>query len=253
MREFLKKHTDNSIGLIGHMIINHPSPEICRGAIKTMVEAGVDLIELQIPFSEPVADGPLFMKANHEAIAASVTVDQCFDFMREMTSKYKIPFVFTTYANIVYKQGFENFIKRAIEVGAKGAIVPDLSIDKEYLQAAKKYHFATVQLIPPNVTELRLAKLAKGSQGFIYAVARTGVTGKQTEFSKQLTDFLQRIRQHSNLPIAVDFGITSPNDVEFLKSKADYAIIGSQTLRVLNEKGLPGLQQFWRSLKQAAN
>lgn len=251
--QFLKKHSDNSIGLIGHMIINYPSPQLCRDAVKVMVDAGVDLIELQIPFSEPVADGPLFMKANHDALAAGVTVDQCFAFMQEMTRQYKIPFVFTTYANIVYKRGFENFIKRAIEVGAKGAIVPDLSIDKEYLQTAKKHHFAPIQLIPPNISEARLTKLAKASQGFIYAVARTGVTGKQTEFGKSLTDFLQRIRQHSHLPIAVGFGISTPSDVEFLKSKADYAIIGSQTLRVLNEKGLPGLQQFWQSLKQAAS
>jgi tryptophan synthase alpha chain len=254
MKTLLKKHNKNSIGLIGHTIIGYPSFAICREAIAIMVEAGVNLIELQIPFSEPVADGPLFTAANHEALAAGVTVKQCFDFMHEVSQQYKIPFVFMTYANIIFKKGFENFVKEAIAVGARGAIIGDLPLEnaKEYLAACKKYQFAPIQLIPPNVSEERLPKLAHASKGFIYAVARAGVTGKQTEFGNSLANFIQRIQKYSNLPIAVGFGITSPKDVEFLKPIADYAIVGSQALRVLQKEGLLGLQKFWQDLKNVS-
>lgn len=249
-KSFLKKLPNNEIGLIGHTIINYPSPEICRESIRIMVEAGVSLIELQIPFSEPVADGPLFMAANHQAIAAGVTIDQCFALMQEVTERYSIPFVFMTYTNIAFKMGFTEFVKQAKAAGAKGAIIGDLPFDAapEYLSACHHHQFAAIQLIPPNITEDRLAKVAKASEGFIYAIARSGVTGSKTEMGQNLLSFLTRIRQYSKLPIAVGFGITERSDVEFLKSHADYAIVGSQALRVLQSEGLAGLKKFWQSL-----
>lgn len=253
MQTLLKKHDKHSIGLIGHTVINYPSAGVCREAIKIMVEEGVDLIELQIPFSEPVADGPLFMAANHQAIAAGVTVQQCFEFMQEMSQRYPIPFVFMTYANIAYKKGYENFVKAAVAVGAKGAIIPDLSPDnaKDYYAICKENGFATIEVIPPNTSAERIGKLARASQGFVYAVARAGVTGAKTELSKPLVTFINRIRQHTDLPIAVGFGISSAADIEFLKPHADYAIIGSHALRILQDKGIAGLREFWRQIKQA--
>lgn len=255
MKTLLKKHDKKSIGLIGHTIINYPSPEICREAIKIMVEEGVDLIELQIPFSEPVADGPLFMAANHEALAAGVNLQQCYELMNEVSQKYSIPFVFMTYANVMFKKGFENFVKEAKKAGAKGAIVPDLPIEnaEEYLTACQQYDFAAIQVIPPNASQQRITKLARASQGFVYAVARSGVTGKKTQMEQQLLTFIAHIRQHTQLPIAVGFGISSPSDIEFLMPHADYAIIGSQGLRVLKEQGSSGFREFWRDMKYAAS
>lgn len=254
MHPLLKKHDKNSIGLIGHTIINYPSPEECEKAIAIMVEAGVDLIELQIPFSEPVADGPLFLKANHEALEAGVSVAQCFNFMHRISKKYNIPFVFMTYVNILYKKGFENFVQAAAAAGAKGLIVPDLPVEMatDYLAACTKYAVAAIGLIPPNVTGARLQKIAEAAQGFIYAVARAGVTGSKTEMNKELIAFVERIRHHSELPIAVGFGIATAADIEFLKPHVDYAIVGSQALRVLKEKGLSELRRFWHELKRAA-
>jgi tryptophan synthase alpha chain len=254
MQALLPKQPADKIGLIGHTIINYPSMVQAQEAVATMVNEGVALIELQIPFSEPVADGPLFMRANHEAIAAGVTVQDCFNFMHEMSTQYKIPFVFMSYTNIIYKQGYAAFAKRAAEAGAKGVIVADLSLDNapEYLAACAEQGLAAIQVIPPNVSEERLSKLAHASQGFVYAVARSGVTGTQTQFSQFFPAFLQRLRQHTDLPIAVGFGVTSADDVRFLKSYADYAVVGSQALRILQEQGISKLQQFWHELYQAA-
>lgn len=254
MKPLLKKHDANSIGLIGHTIVNYPTEKDAQEAVAIMVEEGVDLIELQIPFSEPVADGPLFMEANHEAIAAGVTVTQCFDFMRKVSQQYPTPFVFMSYANIIYKKGFENFVKSATAAGAKGAIVPDLPLENaaEYLAVCQQQNFAAIQIVPPNTDDKRIQLLTHAAHGFIYAVARSGVTGAKTAFNHQLIDFIQRIRSCTELPIAIGFGISSAEDVRFLKPYADYAIVGSQALRILKEQGLDRYRQFWHELKQAA-
>jgi len=255
MSELLKKHNKNSIGLIGHTIVNYPSPELARQAVDVMVEQGVSLIELQIPFSEPVADGPLFMRANFAALDQGVTVERCFECMHEVSAKHAIPFVFMSYANILFKRGYKNFITAATEAGAKGIIVPDLPVDNgdEFIAICKQYDFAAIQVIPPNISSARLALLARAASGFIYVVARSGVTGTKTDFSQTLITFLAKIREHTDLPIAVGFGVSTPEDVAILKSYADYAIVGSQALRVLQaEDGLKGYSKFWQDMYAAS-
>ena len=125
----LSKHGEHSIGLIGHTVINYPTPELALASVDIMVEEGVSLIELQIPFSEPIADGPIFMQANHEALAAGVNMKQCFQFMQAVSRRHSIPFVFMSYANVLFKKGFADFVAAAQAVGAKGAIVPDLPVE----------------------------------------------------------------------------------------------------------------------------
>ena len=252
MKLLLKKHDKNSIGLIGHTIVNYPNADLTRQAIDIMVEAGVSLIELQIPFSEPIADGPLFTHANHQALAQGVNIEQSFALMAEVSRKHAIPFVFMTYGNVLYQQGYERFVIRAKEAGAQGIIVPDLPIDQtpDLVTACQQHQLAWIQVIPPNATEQRLSLLAKASQGFIYAVARSGVTGAKTALNQQLTNFITRIRQYSDLPIAVGFGIASPQDVAFLRPIADYAIVGSAALRILQEGGVPALRKFWFALSE---
>ena len=246
----LPKRDKTSIGLIGHTIIDYPSPESARECIKVMVEAGVDLIELQIPFSEPIADGPTFMAANHQAIANGVSVAQCFDFMHEVSAQYAIPFVFMSYANILFQQGFAEFVSMAKRVGAKGAIVPDLPVENaaDYLAACQQFEFAAIPVIPPNVTQTRLQQITQSADGFIYAVARSGVTGAKTDFNQELEQFVLRSRNNTQLPVAVGFGVSTPEDVELLKPYADYAIVGTQAMRVLQQQGINGLRHFWQQL-----
>lgn len=254
MQPLLTKHSDNTIGLIGHHIVNYPTPEIAREAIRTMAQEGVALIELQIPFSEPSADGPVFLAANQVALEQGVDVAQAFALMQEMTTQFATPMVFMTYVNIIMQYGFKEFVIAAKKAGARGAIIPDLPFDcePEFWQACREHDFATIPLIPPNITQERLEKILKQGTGFVYAVARTGVTGAKTKFGQELIEFLTKIRQHTDLPIAVGFGVTSPQDIAFLKPYADYAIVGTHALITLRDQGIKGLKQFWQGLQRAA-
>lgn len=254
MQPLLPRHPNNTIGLIGHHIVNYPSPDIARAAVRIMAEEGVALIELQIPFSEPVADGPVFLAANQVALEQGVDVAQSFALMQEMTSQYSTPMVFMTYVNIIMQYGFKEFVIAAKKAGACGAIIPDLPFDSEpeFWQACRDHDFAAIPVIPPNIASERLEKILKQSTGFVYAVARTGVTGAKTKFGNELIEFLTKIRQHTDLPVAVGFGITSPEDIEFLKPYADYAVVGTHALLTLQEQGIAGLKQFWHDLQRAA-
>lgn len=240
----------SEIGLIGHTIINYPNRAEAMKIVDVLVANQVDLIELQIPFSEPIADGPIFAKANQDVIDQGLSLQECYEFMAELTAKYDIPFVFMTYANVVFKQGYDHFIKSAKKAGAKGAIVPDLPLDiaEDYYEACCKHNFAPISVVSPNITPKRLAKIAPYFDGFLYAVARAGVTGPKTSFDSELTRYLDELREFTQLPIAVGFGVAQGADVEFLRGKADYAVIGTQTIRSYQEQGIVGVQQLWQEL-----
>jgi tryptophan synthase alpha chain len=248
--QLLEKKSPHAIGLIGHTIINYPTPKVARDIIKILVENKVKLVELQIPFSEPIADGPIFTQANNEAIKNGVTLSQCFDFLSEMKDSYPVPFVLMTYANIIFKYGFKQFVKTAKSLGAKGAIIPDLPLDisPEYLKACAEYEFAAIPVLSPNMTDQRLKEISHLFNGFIYAVARTGVTGIKTEFNSSIISYLQKLKKFSDLPIAIGFGISSGKDLNFLRGYADYAVIGTQTIRAYQEQGLKGVNDLWQEL-----
>ncbi len=240
----------NGIAVMGHVIADFPSASSCRSLIDVMVKAGVEIIEIQIPFSEPMADGALFAHANQVALEQGVTVAASFKLMREVTKKYSIPFLFMTYTNIVFKMGFSEFIRAAKNAGAKGAIIPDLALDHsaEYIELCRREQFALVQVIPPNVSDERLKDLCESASGLVYAAARFGVTGTKTKFGDELKDFLARIRRATDLPIAVGFGVKSRADVKFLAGKADVAVVGSRGLEVFQEGGLKAAKKFWESI-----
>lgn len=251
----IPKKTSDEIGLIGHTIINYPDTQTSKKIIEILIQQGADLIELQIPFSEPVADGPLFVKANHEVITNGISTQDCFDLMKEMTSIYPVPFVFMTYANIVYKHGAKNFIYNAKNAGAKGMIIPDLPLDyvQDLLPLCKELEFYIIPVLSPNMPLLRLQELSTFFSGFIYAVARAGVTGAVTTFNQEITDYVQVVRKYTSLPIAMGFGITSGNDIAFLRGKVDYAVIGTQTLRAYQAQGLLGVEKLWQEFSKNKN
>lgn len=240
-----------SIGVMGHVIANYPNPLLARKLIDVMVAEGVRMIEIQIPFSEPMADGPTFMVANHAAVKAGVRFKDALDLMREVSEKYpQIPFLFMSYANVIFNQGYEVFVEKAKAAGARGAIIPDLPFEMatDYLSACEKHGFANVVVIPPNIEDARLADLCRVASGLVYAVARAGVTGSKSVLGPELDKFLARIRAHTRLPVAVGFGIQNRDDVLALQGRADIAVIGSQGLRVVEESGLEGATVFWRSV-----
>ena len=236
--------------LMTHIVIGYPDYEGSLQAVEAMVEAGVDLMELQVPFSEPIADGPVILRANQQALAGGITVSQCFDFAAECVRRFDIPFLLMSYYNIVYRRGVDAFIDRMSELGLKGAIIPDLPPEEahEYLSAMSRVDLDPILIFSPNTTEERLEYLARYAKGFVYCVARKGVTGAVTEFSVELGDYLRRCRAATELPLAVGFGVKDQGDIDFLRGKADIAVVGTQSIRVLDEKGVPGIRAFVGSL-----
>ena len=242
---------EKEILLMAHVVVGYPSIEESFDLVQTIVDAGVDLMELQIPFSEPIADGPAILKANQAALADGVRVEDTFRFAQKVTGAFDIPFLFMTYYNIVFKRGEERFFTEAREAGIRGAIVPDIPPEEgeSYMAAAAANKVDPIFIFSPTSTPQRINYLARFGRGFFYCVARRGVTGAETDFSTDLDEFLSRCRRATQLPLALGFGVSSREDVEFLRGKAEVAVVGSQALRLLNTKGVQEVGDFFRSLR----
>lgn len=236
--------------LMTHIVLGYPSFDDCLRMVEDMVKAGVDLMELQIPFSEPMADGPVILKANAEALKAGATVDQSFEVAEKLTKEFDIPFLFMTYYNILYCHGVSSFVDRSQSIGIQGCIVPDLppAEGQEYLDAMHKASLAPVHIFTPNTPEDRMRFLSDSSAGFVYTVARKGVTGKDTAFSTELEEYLARCKANTDLPLAVGFGVKSREDIDFLRGKVDIAVVGSETIRVMEQQGVAAVKPFIETL-----
>ena len=237
--------------LMTHIVIGYPSLEASYDIVEAMVEAGVDLMELQIPFSEPIADGPVILKANQEALAGGGSVQECIDFGGRVAKRFDIPFLFMTYYNILFKYGVERFVATAAANGIRGAIVPDLPPEEgaDYLGAMAKRGLDPIFIFAPTTGDERMQTIARHAGGFVYCVARKGVTGQQTDFSRELEQYLGRCRKATNLPLALGFGVKDKADVDFLTGKVDIAVIGTQTIRLVEERGVAAVGEFIRGLR----
>ena len=237
--------------LMTHIVLGYPSFEANREVMRQMVENGVDLIEMQIPFSEPMADGPVIIKANQESLAHGTKVRQCLTFAAEMVATHPIPLLFMTYYNILFKYGEEAFIKEAARIGIQGLIVPDLPPEEgeSYLQLTKDYGMAPILIFAPTSTDERMQELAAVADGFIYCVARRGVTGSETAFDEEFSRYIARCRQQAGLPLAVGFGIRDRADVAAIRGQAEIAVIGSETIRLVDEKGPAAVGPFIAGLR----
>ncbi|WP_240193398.1 tryptophan synthase subunit alpha [Desulfobulbus alkaliphilus] len=230
-----------------HLVVGYPSLEVNRAVIRQMAAHGVDCIELQIPFSEPIADGPVILRASQESLRHGTRVEDCFRFGQEMAREYPdICFLFMTYYNIVFKYGEQNFLHRTRDIGFLGTIIPDLPPEEgqEYLKTSKKLGLAPILFFTPTSSDKRMREVAGQGQGFMYCVARRGVTGGQTAFDSSLDQYLERCRRATDLPLAVGFGISSREDVALLTGKADMAVIGTATIRLVDQEGAEATGPF---------
>ncbi len=255
--ERLKSHrrSDGTIGLMGHVIADYPTLADARAMIQVMADAGVAVVEVQIPFSEPMADGPVFLAANHKALARGVDYKRSLDLMREVSARHPdVDFVFMTYVNVVYKRGYAAFVREATEAGARGVILPDLPFEYAGVldAACKQYSFTNVPLIPPNCAGERLAVLAARSEALVYAVARAGVTGAETHLGASIHGFLADLRRRTPAAIALGFGIRLPDHVRQLRGHADLAVVGTAALTAFEDGGLAAYRKFWMELAGAA-
>lgn len=239
--------------LMTHIVVGYPSFEASLQIVDAMVEAGVDLMELQIPFSEPMADGPVILAANQKALAQGSTVERCLDFAATVTRRHSIPFLFMSYYNVLYRAGVASFVDRMKAAGLCGSIVPDLPPEEAgaYLPAMERAGLAPIFIYSPSTSDERMHTIASQSRGFIYCVARKGVTGLQTTFSSDLDAYLARCRAATTLPLAVGFGVQDKSDVDFLRGKVDIGVVGSATLRLIDEKGVSAVAPFIRGLRGA--
>jgi tryptophan synthase alpha chain len=247
IRERLKK---KDILLMTHIVLGYPSFDASMEMIRTMVEADVDIMELQIPFSEPTADGPVIVHANQQALANGSTVEECLKLAEKAAKTFDIPFLIMSYYNILFKYGVDRFASAMSNAGLKGAIIADLPPEEgmDYMAAMQKNNLEPIMLFSPATTSERMRFIASFAKGFIYCVARKGVTGKDTSFSKDLVDYLARCREETDLPLAVGFGIKEKEDIDFLKGKADIAVIGTQSIRIMEKDCIPAVGDFIRGL-----
>ncbi len=241
---------EKDILLMTHLVLGYPSFEDSFKIIEAMVAAGVDLMELQIPFSDPIADGPVILRANQKALSEGATVRESLDLAKRVAETFDIPFLIMTYYNILFKYGTDRFVAEMADRQLRGAIIPDLPPEEGaiYLKAMEKQGLAPILIFSPATSLERMKYLSSSAKGFVYCVARKGVTGQDTSFSKELGTYLSRCREATDLPLAVGFGVKQKEDVDFLKGKADIAVIGTQTIRIVEEKGVGAVEDFIRGL-----
>ncbi len=242
-----KRRQDKPVLLMTHLVLGYPSLDVNREVIRQMAENGVDCIELQIPFSEPMADGPVILRANQKALAAGLRVADCFAFAAGVIAEFpRINFLFMTYYNIVFRYGEQAFIRRAAEIGIRGFIVPDLPPEEgeTYLQLSQQSGLAPIMFFTPTSSDERMRYVAGRGGGFIYCVARRGVTGRHTVMDADLENYLTRCRRATDLPLALGFGISSRQDVAMLEGRADMAVIGTATIRLVDDRGPEAVGPF---------
>jgi tryptophan synthase alpha chain len=235
-----------------HIVLGYPSFEDSYKMVAAMVAADVDLMELQIPFSEPTADGPVIMHANQESLKRGATVQHCLEFAADMARTFDIPFLMMTYYNILFKHGRERFVATMARGGLRGAIIPDLPPEEgqDYFALMGAHDLAPILIFSPTTSRQRMNYLSGYARGFIYCVARKGVTGKETSFSHEMAAYLEQCRRATRLPLAVGFGVKGKPDVDFLKGKADIAVVGSETIRWAEREGIDAVGDFIRGLRE---
>ncbi|HEY6000009.1 MAG TPA: tryptophan synthase subunit alpha [bacterium] len=240
------------IALMTHLVLGYPSFEANRQVIAQMAAAGVELVELQIPFSEPVADGPVIARACQESLARGTSVAACLEFAAQAAAGHpKVSFLIMTYYNIVFRFGEEAFLERARRARIRGLIVPDLPLEEgaDFYRAARRAGIDPIMIFAPTSTDARMHEIESVADGFVYCVARRGVTGAETTFGAELDAYLGRCRAATDLPLAVGFGIRGRDDVAHLVGAADIAVIGSETIRIVDERGPEAVRPFLEGLR----
>ena len=232
-----------------------PSLEITEQLVYAMEEAGADLIELGIPFSDPTAEGPVIQEANVRALRGGVTTDKVFDMVTKIREKTDIPMVFMTYANVVFSYGTERFIEKAAKVGMDGLILPDVPFEEkeEFDSVCKKYGLDLISLIAPTSHE-RITQIAKEAQGFVYCVSSLGVTGTRAKITTDIGAMVKLVKAAKDIPCAVGFGISTPEQAKKMAEQSDGAIVGSAIVKLCAAHGencVPYVKEYVKSMKDA--
>ena len=250
----IKQAFSDGKAFIPFITCGDPDLETTAKVVKAAAENGADLIELGIPFSDPTAEGPVIQAANIRALNGGVNTDKIFDFVRELRKDITIPLVFMTYANVVFSYGSAKFISLCAEVGIDGLILPDIPFEEkeEFLDICHKYDVALISLIAPTSKD-RVGMIAKNAEGFIYLVSSLGVTGVRTEINTELSSIVEVIRENTDIPCAIGFGISTPQQAHDMAAVADGAIVGSAIIKIIEKYGKNSADyvgEYVRSMKK---
>jgi len=255
-QQFEKIKINNRIGLMTHLVLGYPSFEENIETVELMEKNDVDFIELQLPFSDPVADGPTMMQANTDSLANGTTIKDCFKTAATITKKSNISVLFMTYLNIAFNYGLERFVSDSANIGIQGIILPDFPYEESsfYTFQCKKKKIDPIFVVSPNTSNERLKNIKKQASGFIYCTTRAGVTGIQPNLPKELKSYLDRIKKNLNLPRAVGFGIANKSHLKMLKNSAECAVIGSAIMNIVHKgktkkERLKSIEKFLVSLQ----
>ncbi len=251
----IRKAFENGKAFIPFITCGDPDLETTGKVVRAAVKNGADIIELGIPFSDPTAEGPVIQGANIRALAGGVTTDKIFDFVKELRNDVKIPLVFMTYANVVFSYGMDKFLSKCADVGIDGIILPDLPFEEknEFQPTCDKYNVDLISLIAPT-SEKRIAMIAKEAKGFIYVVSSLGVTGTRSEITTDIGSIVNVIRENTDVPCAVGFGISNPKQAQKMAGLSDGAIVGSAIIKIIekdSENAAEAVGNYVREMKEA--
>ncbi|MGD8866229.1 MAG: tryptophan synthase subunit alpha [Gemmatimonadales bacterium] len=250
---FRRLTAQNRRAFIPFIMAGDPAPELTIEVMDALVDAGADVLELGIPFSDPLADGPTIQAAAWRALSRGVNVSRVLTWTRDFAAKSQVPVVLFSYLNPILRYGPERFVADAGAVGAAGLLLTDLPLgeDSDLESILGSGGLEWVRLIAPTTPVERRSRILQAAQGFVYYISRTGVTGERERLRQELTSEVGALRQQTNLPIAVGFGISSPDQARAVASAADGVVVGSALVRTLNEKGLDATRRLASELRAA--
>ena len=232
-----------------------PSLEVTEQLVYALEEAGADLIELGIPFSDPTAEGPVIQAANVRALAGGVTTDKIFEMVKKIRKRTAIPMVFMTYANVVFSYGTERFVKKAADIGMDGLILPDVPFEEkeEFDSVCRAHGLDLISLIAPTSHE-RIARIAREAEGFVYCVSSLGVTGMRSSITTDIGAMVKLVKAEKDIPCAVGFGISTPEQAKKMADQSDGAIVGSAIVKLCGQYGkdcVPYVAAYVKEMKDA--
>ncbi len=251
----IKSAFEHGKAFIAFITCGDPNLETTAAAVRAAVKNGADLIELGIPFSDPTAEGPVIQGANLRALKGGITTDQIFSFVRELRREITVPMVFMTYANVVFSYGADRFLALCQEVEIDGLILPDLPFEEkdEFHPLCRQYGVDLISLIAPT-SENRISMIAKESEGFLYLVSSLGVTGTRSEIKTDLSSIVKVVRENTDTPCAIGFGISSPEQAKKMADLSDGVIVGSAIVKFLEKHGTDApeyIGEYVKSMKAA--
>jgi len=250
-RLFERLRREGRCGMVAYLTAGDPTPDATPALVAALERGGADLIELGVPFSDPIADGPVIQRAGDRALRAGMTLAKVLDTARAIRRRSEIPLLLFTYLNPVLRYGFERLANDAKQAGIDGCLLIDVSVEEaeEYVRVMRAAGLDTVFLGAPTSTEERLRLVARYSSGFIYLVSRTGITGERDNIAESALPLIERMRAQTGLPLAMGFGVSKPEHVAALARHVEAVVVGSAVVRQI-ERDPAGLEAFMRNLTE---